>query len=230
MLPALIIAASVRLGAPALAALEAQVPSASRAAVEAGLRAWRHALADGAAPRPEVLTVIDYSRPSTEPRLFVFDLGSNRLLFHERVAHGRESGGNATERFSNSSGSRMSSLGVFRALDAYRGAHGISLRLEGLEPGFNDRALERAIVVHGADYVSDAIVAAQGRLGRSWGCPAVRPGVAKKLIETIRGGSLLVAYYPDADWLGRSAFLASERGATTAKPARPPQAGPSSGR
>ena len=106
----------------------------------------------------------------------------------------------------------MSSLGVFRALDAYRGTHGPSLRLEGLEPGFNDHARERAIVLHGADYVSEAMIAAYGRLGRSWGCPAVRPGVAKKLIDAIRDGSLVVAYYPDTAWLGRSAFLAGETG------------------
>ncbi|HEX4440078.1 MAG TPA: murein L,D-transpeptidase catalytic domain family protein [Thermoanaerobaculia bacterium] len=212
MLVPLILAGLLRGADPSAAALEAQVPSASRPAVEAGLRAWRHAAAAGPTPRPDVLTVIDYSRPSTEPRLFVFDLASNRLLFRERVAHGRESGGNATQRFSNASGSRMSSLGVFRALDEYPGTHGPSLRLEGLEPGFNDHARERAIVLHGADYVSDALVASQGRLGRSWGCPAVRPAVAKRLIETIRGGSLLVAYYPDAGWLRRSAFLARETG------------------
>jgi hypothetical protein len=212
MLHVLMLAASMSVAGPSPATLEAQVPSTSRDAVEAGLRAWRRAVADGATSRPDVLTVIDYSRPSTEPRLFVFDLAANRLLFRERVAHGRESGENATERFSNATGSRMSSLGVFRALDEYRGAHGPSLRLEGLEPGFNDRARERAIVLHAAQYVSDAIVAAQGRLGRSWGCPAVRPAVVKELIDAIRGGSLLVAYYPDASWLARSAFLAGGAG------------------
>jgi hypothetical protein len=227
MLFALILTASLRL-APSLAALEAQVPSASHAAVEAGLRAWRHATAEGSTPRADVLTVIDYSRPSTEPRLFVFDLASNRLLFRERVAHGRESGENTTERFSNSTGSRMSSLGVFRALDVYRGAHGESLRLEGLEPGFNDHARERAIVMHGADYVSDAIVAAQGRLGRSWGCPAVRTSIVKELVAAIRDGSLVVAYYPNADWLERSAFLAGQTERSATEPASP--AGRRSGR
>jgi hypothetical protein len=216
---ALILAASFRLTAPSLAALEAQVPATSHPALEAAFRAWRHAVAAAATSRPDVLSVIDYSRPSTEPRLFVFDLASNRLLFRERVAHGRGSGQNETERFSNAAGSRMSSLGVYRAVDTYRGTHGVSLHLEGLEPGFNDRARERAIVVHGADYVSDAVVAAQGRLGRSWGCPAVRPAVAKALIETIRDGSLLVAYYPDAKWLGRSAFLAT----ATTTDAKPPE-------
>ena len=227
MISPLILSGLLRLSDPSVAALEAQVPSASRPAVEAGLRAWRHAVFAGTTTRPDVLTVIDYSRPSTEPRLFVFDLAANRVLFQERVAHGRGSGENITERFSNAGNSHMSSLGVFRALDAYLGSHGPSLRLEGLEPGFNDHALDRAIVVHGAEYVSDALIAAQGRLGRSWGCPAVRPAVAKKLIDTIRGGSLLVAYYPDAGWLGRSAFLADAAPAATALPAA---ADPSSGR
>jgi hypothetical protein len=101
----------------------------------------------------------------------------------------------------------MTSIGVFRAAESYLGHHGMSLRLDGLEPGFNDRARERAIVLHGAEYVNTQIVAAQGRLGRSWGCPAVRPEIAREIIDAIKDGSLLVAYYPDADWLARSSFL-----------------------
>jgi len=172
----------------------------------------------GAVDRPEVLTFIDYSRPSTEPRLFVIDLASNRVAFSELVAHGRGSGDNAAGRFSNQDGSHMSSLGVFRAGGTYNGQHGLSLRLEGLEPGFNDRARERAIVMHAAGYVSTAMIAAQGRLGRSWGCPAVRPEIAKKLIDAIKDGSLVVAYYPDADWLARSAFLKAPTTSRTADP------------
>jgi hypothetical protein len=193
--------------APSISVVETQIPRVSHAAVEAGIEAWKHAVASGAVARAEILTVIDYSRPSTEPRLFVIDLASNRVLFTERVAHGRGSGENATERFSNLPSSHMTSLGVFRAADAYSGAHGPSLHLEGLEPGFNDRARDRAIVLHGAAYVSTDMIASQGRLGRSWGCPAVRPAIAKALIDAIRDGSLLVAYYPDADWLRRSTFL-----------------------
>ena len=148
------------------------------------------------------------------------------MLFTERVAHGRDSGENATERFSNLPSSHMTSLGVFRAGDAYKGAHGPSLHLEGLEPGFNDRARERAIVLHGAAYVSTDMISSQGRLGRSWGCPAVRPAIAKALIDAIRDGSLLVAYYPDANWLRRSAFLGPETPGAT----EPRAADPSSGR
>jgi hypothetical protein len=206
----LLLAASL-LAPPALSApakgLEAQLPAASHAALAAGLAAWRHAVASGTVTRSEILTVIDYSRPSTEPRLFVIDVPARRVRYTERVAHGKGSGENATERFSNRDGSRMTSLGIFLAAETYQGQHGLSLRLDGLEPGFNDRARERAIVMHGAAYVSEKIIASQGRLGRSWGCPAVRNAIARELIETIKDGSLVVAYYPDADWLARSEFL-----------------------
>ena len=153
------------------------------------------------------LAVIDYSRPSSEPRLWVFDLNRGRLLFEELVAHGRGTGERIAERFSNIDGSHMSSLGLFRATDPYDGANGYSLRLQGLEPGFNDRALERAIVMHGAPYVSQDLISKQGRIGRSWGCPAVRSAVARRMIDTLRNGALLFAYYPDRKWLEGSSYL-----------------------
>ena len=156
------------------------------------------------------LTLIDYSRPSTSPRLWVIDLDTERVLFEELVAHGRGSGGHLTEHFSNEPGSLASSLGLFLTGDTYVGSNGYSLRLHGLEPGINDRALERAIVMHGASYVR-AGIERLGRLGRSWGCPALRPAVARQLIDTIKGGSLLLAYYPDAQWLAQSPFLHSCR-------------------
>lgn len=193
---------------PSESSLRAQIPRASHAALAASLEAWRRAVAAGAALRSDVLTFIDYTRPSTEPRLFVIDVPHSRVRFTELVAHGRDSGDNAASRFSNAEGSHMSSLGVFRAADAYRGEHGLSLHLDGLEPGFNDHARDRAIVIHGARYVSADVAGTLGRLGRSWGCPAVRESVAKPLIDTIRDGSLIVAYYPDAAWLARSTFLA----------------------
>ena len=209
MLNVCLLAASLlAVSEPSEGALQAQIPRASHTALSAGLAAWRRALESGAARRPDVLTVIDYSRPSTEPRLFVIDIPANRVRFAELVAHGRGSGENSAERFSNRDGSHESSLGVFRSADAYVGTHGVALRLEGLEPGFNDHARDRAIVVHGAGYVSSAFAAAQGRLGRSWGCPAVRPEIAKTLIDAIKDGSLVVAYYPDPGWLSHSAFLA----------------------
>jgi len=167
----------------------------------------------GAGPQPSTLSVIDFSRPSTEPRLWVFDLASHTLLFEELVAHGRNTGENLASKFSNRSGSHMSSLGVFRTAESYVGANGYSLRLDGLEPGINDRARDRAIVIHGAPYVSPDIVRSQGRLGRSLGCPAVRPAIARQLIDRIRGGSVVFAYYPDSDWLQRSQLLDGDCGA-----------------
>jgi hypothetical protein len=154
-----------------------------------------------------LLTVIDYSLPSTARRLWVIDVAANRVLFHELVAHGVATGANYAARFSNEPGSRRSSLGLFRTEDTYRGAHGESLRLTGLEPSVNDRAMERAIVMHGASYVSHSVIAEHGELGRSWGCPALERGVDRRVIGRIKGGTALFAYYPETRWLRTSKFL-----------------------
>jgi len=157
-----------------------------------------------------LLTVVDYSRASTERRLWVFDLEAQEVLFHELVAHGQNTGGNRARHFSNEGGSHKSSLGVFRTGRTYRGKHGHSLKLDGLEPGFNDNASDRAIVIHAADYVTEDFIDANGRIGRSWGCPALDPAVALEVIDAIRGGTLLVVYYPDDAWLEGSTFLTVE--------------------
>jgi hypothetical protein len=154
-----------------------------------------------------ILTVIDYSLPSTQRRLWVLDVASGEVLFHELVAHGRGSGENFAVLFSNLDGSKQSSLGLFRAGETYEGKHGYSLRLAGLEPGVNDRAEARAIVMHGADYVTPEFAERNGRLGRSWGCPALEPSVHRRVIDTIKGGTALFAYYPDDAWLSTSMFL-----------------------
>jgi hypothetical protein len=172
------------------------------------------AVRSGAVENPETLSVIDYSRPSTTPRLWVFDLETRSLLYEELVAHGQGSGGNLPTLFSNTAESHQSSLGLFVTEDTYVGRNGYSLRLNGLDRGFNDRARERAIVMHGAPYVSPAIAKGQGRLGRSWGCPALREAVARDLIDRVKGGSLLFAYYPDPRWLSASAYLGGCRAAT----------------
>ena len=172
--------------------------------------AWRAVqcgVSTGALQAPPTLTVIDYSRPSIEPRLWVFDLKTHRLLFRELVAHGRNTGENMATRFSDSADSHQSSLGLFVTADTYVGANGYSLRLDGLEPGFNGRARERAIVMHGAPYVDAKLATSQGRLGRSWGCPALREAVARDLIDTIQGGGVVFSYYPDTHWLETSRFL-----------------------
>jgi hypothetical protein len=165
------------------------------------------AIRAGAVDAPTTLTVIDYSRPSTEKRLWVYDLGSRALLYEELVAHGEGTGDNWATRFSNEPGTHQSSLGLFVTEDTYVGQNGYSLRLHGLETGFNDRARERAIVMHGAPYVSDGFITTNGRLGRSWGCPALRETVARPLIDRIKGGDLVFAYYPEPAWLASSEYL-----------------------
>ncbi len=153
------------------------------------------------------LTVIDFSVPSTERRMFVYDLRSRQLLFSEHVSHGRNSGENVPTMFSNEPESFKSSIGLYRTGEGYFGKHGYSLRLDGLEKGFNERARERAIVIHGADYVNAAAAKLQGRLGRSLGCPALRPEIAAKVIDTVKDGGLVFAYYPDPAWLASSTYL-----------------------
>ena len=177
----------------------------------------------GQAPSPR-LAVIDYSRASTVPRLWVFDLEQNKLLFREVVAHGQGSGENMASRFSNVDGTHASSLGLFRTADTYQGHNGYSLRMQGLEPGTNDAAMARAIVMHGAAYVNPQAAQKQGRLGRSWGCPALRPEVAKKVIDSLRNGQMIFGYYPDKKWLAHSPFIdcknrsvAAAQTATTAR-------------
>ena len=152
------------------------------------------AVGRGDAVDPATLTVIDFTRPSTQKRMWVFDLRSHALLFDEWVSHGRGSGQAMATSFSNEPETNKSSLGLFRTGGAYMGKNGYSLRLDGLEPGINDRARERAIVMHGAPYVNVAVARVQGYLGRSLGCPAVRPEIARPLIDTVKDGGLLFAY------------------------------------
>ena len=174
--------------------------------LELALRAYACGSARGEITSP-LLTLVDYSRPSTEPRLWVLDLQKAAVRFETLVAHGRASGLQRSTSFSNVPGSKQSSLGLFRTADTYQGRHGYSLRLVGLEPGVNDRAYERAIVIHGADYATRSFIAKHGRLGRSWGCPALDPALHRGVIDAIRGGSALFAYYPDARWLESSRYL-----------------------
>jgi hypothetical protein len=165
------------------------------------------ATVSGAAKNPQTLTIIDYSKASVEPRMWVLDLATRELIYEELVSHGQGSGGNLATKFSNTPDSHQSSIGLFVTDQPYVGRNGYSLRLDGLDQGFNDRARERAIVMHGAPYVNATITRSLGRLGRSHGCPAVRDEVAHELINRVKGGSLVFAYYPDAEWLQSSKFL-----------------------
>jgi L,D-transpeptidase-like protein len=174
--------------------------------LDAALRAYACAEARGEFSAP-LLTLVDYSLPSTQPRLWVLDLAGAAVRFSGLVSHGRASGVQLATSFSNVPGSKQSSLGLFRTGETYIGAHGYSLRLVGLEPGVNHLAYERNIVIHGADYVTKGFVAKHGRLGRSWGCPALDPAQLRDVIDAIRGGSALFAYYPDTNWLASSSYL-----------------------
>ncbi|MDN6180043.1 MAG: murein L,D-transpeptidase catalytic domain family protein [Halomonas subglaciescola] len=157
-------------------------------------------------PNAERLALIDFSRSSNKPRLWVFDLEHHQLLFKELVSHGKGSGNALATAFSNTPDSHQSSLGLFRTMNSYYGRNGYSLRLDGLEPDVNDQAFDRAIVIHGADYVSESFIADNGRLGRSHGCPAVNAEVINPLIDSLKDEQYVFAYYPDEEWLATSAY------------------------
>jgi hypothetical protein len=194
--------------------LVAQTDNLRPEVLKLAFEAYAEALTEGRVLR-ERLTVIDYSLPSYEKRLWVIDIPLAKVLFEEIVAHGmgspRGSGGDMERAtaFSNLFGSRKSSLGIFLTAETYLGRHGYTLKLDGLEQGINDNARERLIVVHGADYVT-AARARDHMVGRSWGCPAVRPKIAHALIDAIKGGSALWIYYPDEEWLEASEYLDGE--------------------
>jgi hypothetical protein len=190
-----------------VAALHRSAPKLSAAVLERAVDAAACAVSQGVTLERPLLSVIDYSLPSTKPRLWVFDLARRQLLYREIVAHGVGSGDNYARTFSNTPESRQSSLGLFRTADTYYGKNGYSLRLDGLEPGINDLAYERTIVVHGADYVSTEFAARHGRLGRSWGCPALRREVARSVIDTVKEGTLLFIDHPQGGWLDGSTYL-----------------------
>jgi hypothetical protein len=171
-------------------------------ALQASENAAKQGLGNG-----KILAIIDFSLPSTKRRFWVLDREQKRVLFHELVAHGKGSGENLATAFSNQPGSSQSSLGLYLTESTYEGEHGYSLRLQGLEREINDQAKPRAIVIHGAWYVSENMIAQHQRLGRSLGCPAVETAVVKPLIDTVKEGNLLFAYYPDNHWLSTSKFL-----------------------
>jgi hypothetical protein len=189
-----------------LAALEKTAPSANPEALQLAVQAMECAEASGI-PASERLAVIDYSQPSTDSRMWVFDLTKQTLLYEERVAHGKNSGENLAQVFSNEPDSLTSSLGLYRTLQTYQGKHGYSLRMEGLDEGFNDKAFERAIVMHGAAYLGDDMIKKTGRIGRSWGCPALDSGIAKQVIDELKNGQFVFSYYPDQHWLNTSTQL-----------------------
>lgn len=171
-----------------------------------GLTAYLKANSQGINRKP-LLTVVDYSIPSTERRMWVIDINRAKVLYNTWVTHGRNSGAVSPTRFSNEINSLKSSLGVFITANSYTGNEGYSLRLHGLERGVNDNAFRRSVVVHGAWYARPEVAREKGMLGRSFGCLAVSNGLSRPLIDTIKGQSLVVVYYPDRGWLTSSPFL-----------------------
>lgn len=151
-----------------------------------------------------IFAIIDYTKPSTEERFFIIDAEKKVILKKLLVAHGKNSGDNFATNFSNQNGSLKSSPGFFRTGDTYNGKHGYSLRLYGLETGFNDHAYERAIVIHGADYVNKRFIEKHKRLGRSWGCPAISMDCSKSVIDLIKHGAVIYIHTNDEKYLQTS--------------------------
>ncbi|NAW50645.1 hypothetical protein GNY06_04330 [Elizabethkingia argentiflava] len=166
-----------------------------------------------------LLTICDFSLSSKVKRLWVIDLKQKKIIFNSLVAHGRATGDEFAEAFSNRESSHQSSLGFYITENAYNGSNGYSLKLEGVDAGYNDAAYKRAIVVHGADYVNEDFIIKQKRIGRSWGCPAVPRHVAVPLIDTIKDKNVLFIYYPDQGYFASSQWLNnSDEDMTTEKP------------
>ncbi len=171
------------------------------------LKGYIYLLKQGVQMKKDTMTVIDYSLSANVKRLWVLDLKNNKVLFHELVAHGRNSGNEFAKNFSNISNSFKSSLGFFLTGDIYSGKHETSIKLFGIENRFNSNAFERGIVIHGADYVSESFINQNQRLGRSQGCPAVSENVIGNISKVISNKSCLFAYYPNKVYLKTSKLL-----------------------
>ena len=161
----------------------------------------------GKVANEQVISIVDFSKPSGEKRLYVIDLARMKLLFKTYVAHGVNSGQAFARQFSNIPSSNRSSLGFYTTAATYQGKHGQSLQLVGLEKGINDQALKRSIVMHGASYVNESLVRTKGFIGRSHGCPAVPENLSSPIIEKIKNGSLLLIYAPDPAYARKSSLI-----------------------
>jgi hypothetical protein len=171
-------------------------PDLKPVAISEAVSAMKCAQHNGVGKLANRLAIIDYTIPSRQPRLWVVDLKNKKLLFEEYVAHGQGSGEDIPHAFSDRDGSHQSSLGLYLTDATYEGGNGYSLKLQGLSRGFNESAMRRQIVMHGAPYVNPDATSALGRLGRSWGCPAVRTEVAAPIIDTLKSGQFIYAYGP----------------------------------
>jgi hypothetical protein len=179
----------------------------SKEAFDCGMKGLQYLHSNGKVNNDNIISIVDFSLPSSKKRLFVIDLKNNKVLFHTYVSHGRNSGREVAQEFSNAPESFKSSLGFYVTGGTYNGKHGYSMQLNGEEAGFNDNALSRAIVMHSADYVGESIAKMQGYIGRSLGCPALSPDMYKPVIEKIKGGSCLFLYSPNKYYLTHSKII-----------------------
>ena len=169
--------------------------------------------AEGRLNNPDVLTIVDFSQTSKNKRMYVIDINQQKLLFNTLVAHGRNTGGEYAQHFSNENGTHKSSLGFYVTKNNNMGSIvGFSLIIEGIEKGFNDNAVSRQIILHGANYATEDFINKNGRLGRSFGCPALPPELIKPVVDVIENGSCLFIYYPDSNYLSKSPVLNSTLG------------------
>ena len=190
--------------------LQQQAPSLNELAINKVLTSLKCASSSNLSSSP-ILTIIDYSLPSNQKRLWVFDLSQRKMLFNTYVSHGIKSGTLLTDYFSNKNNSKASSLGIYKTKQAYYGREGLSLRLDGLDSHFNDNAANRSIVMHGGWYMNEQFIKQYGRPGRSWGCPALPLDQSRSIINAIKDNSMMVVYYPNQDWFTKSKFLTCDK-------------------
>ena len=187
--------------------LQLEFAGLSRKAFDYALQGYEKLISQGKLINQSIIAIVDFSQSSSQKRLYVLDIKNYKVLFNTLVAHGRNSGKERATYFSNKPSSYKSSPGFYITGQAYSGSNGYSLKLEGVENGINDKAMKRAIVIHGADYVSESYISSQGYIGRSQGCPAVPLKDARDIINTIRDGTCLYIYAPDQHYFSRSAML-----------------------
>jgi hypothetical protein len=179
----------------------------SQQAFQYAMHGFDYLVKAGKITNDRIISIVDFSQPSYKKRLFVIDLDKIKVVFNTYVAHGVNSGKEYADQFSNRPESNQSSLGFYETMDTYNGKNGYSLHLAGLEKGINDNADNRAIVMHGADYVCEELIQSQGYIGRSWGCPAVPEKLHKPIINKIKNGTCLFIYSPNKNYLIHSKVL-----------------------
>jgi hypothetical protein len=179
----------------------------SKQAFNYAIKGFNYLVQEGRLANDNIISIIDFSLPSSKKRMFVIDLNDLHVLYNTYVAHGVNSGREYANQFSNKPESNKSSLGFYETKNTYLGGNGYSLRIEGLEKGINDNAGKRDIVIHGADYVNESLIRAQGYIGRSWGCPALPEKLHKPIIDKIKNGTCLFIYSTQSSYLKKSKII-----------------------